>query len=70
MTDTVTPPRSRYRPREGESADEQKQIQFRLHTGLRKRLYAEAARRGVSVNFLIERSLVDALGKWEKQKLA
>jgi predicted HicB family RNase H-like nuclease len=70
MTDTITPPRSRYRPRKGESADEQAQIQFRLHTGLRKRLWEEAARRGVSVNYLIERSLGDSLTKWEKQKLA
>jgi hypothetical protein len=36
---------------------------------LRKRLYAEASRRGVSANFLIERALVDALAKWEKKKL-
>jgi len=65
----ASPPRGRYRPRNGEAAHDQAQIQFRLPHTLRKRLYAEASRRGVSANFLIECALVDALAKWEKKKL-
>ena len=70
MTDTITRKPRRYRPPDSERAHEQAQIQFRLSNGLRSRLHAEAERRDVSVNYLIERSLVDALTKWEKQKLA
>ena len=67
MTATHTTPRSKYRPR-GDGS-EQVQIQFRLTASLRRRVRAEAARRGVSVNYLVERALVDGLDKWEKQKL-
>ena len=70
MTRTLVPTRSKYRPRKSEPATAQAQIQFRLDNALRRRLRAEAARRDVSVNYLIERTLVDGLAKWEKQKLA
>lgn len=59
-----------YRPRTEEPAEEQKQIQLRLPAQTRERLRAEADRRSVSVNFLGERAIEQALDKWEKQKLA
>ena len=45
------------------------QIQFRLRTQLRERLYAEANRRAVSASLLIERAVEDHLERWEKQKI-
>ena len=59
-----------YRPRTEEPAEKQAQIQLRLRVKTRKRLRAEAARREVSVNFLGERAIEQALDVWEKQKLA
>lgn len=66
---TITPKKRAYRARTGETAAAQAQIQFRISTTLRDRLFKQAARRGVSVNYLIERALEDAMPKWEKQRL-
>lgn len=49
--------------------EEQTQLQFRLSSVNKERLMKEAQRRAVSVNLLVERACVEALGRWEKQKL-
>lgn len=49
--------------------DDEVQIQIRLSTTLRDRLFAEADRRAVSVNLLAERALEQSVTVWEKQKL-
>jgi predicted HicB family RNase H-like nuclease len=63
------PIRTSYRSRSEEPATEQPQIQFRITSALRDRLHAEAERRTVSVNYLIERAVEESLTKWEKQRL-
>jgi predicted HicB family RNase H-like nuclease len=45
------------------------QLQFRLQERTRDRLRAEAKRRNVSVNYLIEQALEERLTTWEKEKL-
>lgn len=45
------------------------QLQFRMSYKVRERLRKEAARRRVSVNYLIEKALEENLLKWEKEKL-
>jgi hypothetical protein len=63
---TIHPPKYKQYRKKG---DEQVQVQFRAPAALRKRLYDEAARREVSVNYLIERAVIHALDRWEKDKL-
>ena len=58
-----------YRSRNDLPADEQVQMQFRCAPEFRARFAAEAERRQVSVNYLIERALTTSLDKWERQKL-
>lgn len=48
--------------------DDRVQLQFRLRKDQRDRLKAEAKRRAVSVNWLIETLLEDGLTKMEKEK--
>lgn len=48
--------------------DDRVQLQFRLLKSQRERLRAEAKRRAVSVNLLIEMLLEDGLKKFEGQK--
>jgi predicted HicB family RNase H-like nuclease len=55
-------------PKAREYVDERVQLQFRLSTDLRDRLRAQAERRAVSVNYLIERAIEDAVVKWEKER--
>lgn len=63
-------PARSYRNRSETPAIEQAQIAARVPIELRDRLNAEADRRAVSVNLLMERMLVDALPRWEKEKLS
>jgi len=49
--------------------DEQVQLQWRTDTKVRQRLQAEADRRQMSVNYLIEQAVVTALDQWEREKL-
>jgi predicted HicB family RNase H-like nuclease len=51
------------------NGDGRVQLQFRLTTDVRDRLRAEADRRAVSINFLIERALDEGLARWEKEKI-
>ena len=51
------------------SDEQQVQMQVRLAVGLRDRLLAEADRRAVSVNLLVERAIEQAVTGWEKQRL-
>lgn len=60
--------RRQYRAR-AQRTEEQVQIQCRLYTSTRDRLFAEAERREVSVNYLVENSIEQSLTKWESQKL-
>jgi len=55
-------------PRAKEYVEERVQLQFRLSTDLRDRLRAQADRRAVSINFLIERALEESVLRWEKEK--
>jgi predicted HicB family RNase H-like nuclease len=55
-------------PRAKDYIDERVQLQFRLTTDLRDRLRTQADRRAVSVNYLIERAIEDAVVKWEREK--
>jgi len=48
--------------------DDRVQLQFRLRKDQRDRLKAEAKRRAISVNLLIETLLEDGLVKMEKEK--
>lgn len=48
--------------------DERVQLQFRLLKSQRERLKAEAKRRAVSTNWLMEALLEDGLTKLEKEK--
>ena len=50
--------------------DEQRTLHIRLPDDLRNRLFIEAERRVVSVNFLVEKALESTLKTWEKQKLS
>ena len=52
-----------------EHATERVQMQFRISPELQLRLNAEADRRFVSKNLLIERALENALTEWEKEDL-
>jgi predicted HicB family RNase H-like nuclease len=58
-----------YRSKAAVTAPGQSQIQIRVAPQLKKRLVAEAFRRTVSLNFLAEKAIEDALKVWEKQKL-
>ena len=49
--------------------DERVQLQVRFTPEDRERLEKEAARRGVSKNYLVERAVCEALDRWEKEKL-
>jgi predicted HicB family RNase H-like nuclease len=55
-------------PKAREYVDERVQLQFRLSTDLRDRLRAQAERRAVSVNYLIERAIEESVTKWEKER--
>jgi predicted HicB family RNase H-like nuclease len=55
-------------PRAKDYVEERVQLQFRLTTDLRDRLRVQADRRAVSVNYLIERAIEDAVVKWEREK--
>jgi predicted HicB family RNase H-like nuclease len=52
-----------------EKIDSRVQMQFRLASKVRERLRKEAARRQVSINFLMEKALDESLARWEKEKL-
>jgi len=52
------------------SKEEQVQVPLRVPRKLRERLQKEARRRAVSVNFLGERALADAVDRWEKEKIS
>lgn len=58
-----------YRSRQDTPARDQVQVALRVPIELRERMVKEAARRAVSINYLGERALSDALTKWEKEKL-
>jgi predicted HicB family RNase H-like nuclease len=56
-----------YRPA---NTEDQVQIQIRLPRTLRERLHQEARRRAISVNFLAERAIANAIDQWEKEKVS
>jgi hypothetical protein len=51
------------------ATDDRVATQFRLPAEMRERLEREAARRDVSINWLITRAVERALPAWEEQEL-
>lgn len=56
-------------PRHLQYPEPRSQVQFRMPVDVVERLDAEARRRGISKTMLMERIVLDALPRMEKQKI-